>query len=283
MPSFPTPTPVTLVVDVSVVDLRVRAEDTTSTSVEVRPHSPSRQGDVDLAARTTVEHTGDRVSVRGPRTVTGRLRGLLGGGDRVDVEVVVPRGSALDVRGAGELVTTGELGAVVVDTSMGDISLDRVARVDGRTALGDIRVEHVAGDADLRTSTGTVTIHEAGGAVVARAAVGDVSVGDGGGHLRLTTSTGNVRVEHARDGVTANASAGDVRVHHAHGGAVSVDSSFGRVDVGVPHGVAAWLDIEARHGTVRSELSTGEAPAAGDPTVEIRVRAGFGDIVLHRV
>ena len=198
----------------------MRAEDTTSTSVEVRPHSPSRQGDVDLAARTTVEHTGDRVSVRGPRTVTGRLRGLLGGGDRVDVEVVVPRGSALDVRGAGELVTTGELGAVVVDTSMGDISLDRVARVDGRTALGDIRVEHVAGDADLRTSTGTVTIHEAGGAVVARAAVGDVSVGDGGGHLRLTTSTGNVRVEHARDGVTANASAGDVRVHHAHGGAV---------------------------------------------------------------
>ncbi len=283
MPSFPTPTPVTLVVDVSVVDLRVRAEDTAETSVEVRPHAPSRQGDVDLAARVTVEHTGDRVSVRGPRTVTGRLRSLLGGGDRVDVEVVLPSGSALDVRGAGELVATGELGAVVVDTAMGDISLDRVSRVNGRTAMGDIRVERVAGDADLRTSTGTVTVHVAGGEVVAKAAVGDVSVGDGGGHLRLTTSTGNVRVEHARDGLTANASAGDVRVHSAHGGAVSVDSSFGRVDVGVPQGVAAWLDVEARHGAVRSDLSTAEAPAAGDPTVEIRVRAGYGDIVLHRV
>lgn len=282
MPTYPTPTPVTLHVDVSGIDLRVRATATDETVVEVRPHNPARQGDVDAASRVTVDHTGDRVTVRTARSGLGRLRTLLGGGDRVDVEVSLPEGSALEARGWGEVAATGELGAVDVDSGMGDISLDRVERVTGRTAMGDVRVERATGAADLRTSAGTVTLRSAGGGVVARTSAGDVVIGDVGGPVRATTTAGDVRIERAASDVTAGASAGDVRIGRVEGGAVVVDSSYGRVDIGVADGVAAWLDVEARHGAVRSELTDSGAPAPGDPTVEVRVRAGYGDVVLHR-
>ena len=282
MPRFTTPAPVALHVDVSGCSLRLRASATEETLVEVRPHNPSRQGDVDAAARIAVDHTQGRVTIRSPRTGMGRLRSLLGGGDRVDLEVTVPEGSALDVRGWGEVVATGPLGVVDIDSGMGDITLERVEKVTGRTAMGDVRVEQVAGSADLRTSTGTVGIGEAGGPVVVRSSAGDVSVGQVDGSVRASTSMGDVRVERASADVVAKTSAGDVRIQRVEGGVVAVDSSYGRVDIGVADGVAAWLDVEARHGAVRSELTDGQPPAEGDPTVELRVRAGYGDIVLHR-
>ncbi|WP_392544059.1 DUF4097 domain-containing protein [Oryzobacter telluris] len=282
MPRFATPDPVALHVDVSGASLRLRATATDETVVEVRPHNPARQGDVDAATRITVDHGQGRVTIRSPRTGMGRLRSLLGGGDRVDVEVTLPEGSALDVRGWGEVSATGVLGVVDIDNGMGDISLDRVERVTGRTAMGDVHVERVAGTADLRTSTGTVTIRAAGGDVAVRSSVGDVSVGAIEGRIHAVTTTGDVRIESARGDVTASASAGDVRIQRVQGGVVTVDSSYGRVDIGVAEGVAAWLDVEARHGAVRSELTDGQPPADGDPTVELRVRSGYGDIVLHR-
>ncbi|MFQ6171376.1 DUF4097 family beta strand repeat-containing protein [Oryzobacter sp. R7] len=282
MPRFATPEPVALHVDVSGATLRLRATATDETVVEVRPHNPARQGDVDAAARVTVDHTPGRVIVRSPRTGLGRLRSLFGGGDRVDVEVALPEGSALDVRGWGEVVATGALGVVDVDSQMGDISLERVEKVAARTEMGDVRVERVAGDADLRTSMGAVGVGDAGGHVVARTSAGDVSVGRVQGSVRASTSMGDVRVEHPGTDVVAKTSAGDVRIRRVEGGLVTVDSTYGRVDIGVAEGVAAWLDVEARHGAVRSELTELGAPAEGDPTVELRVRAGYGDVVLHR-
>lgn len=282
MPRFATPEPVALHVDVSGASLTLRATATDETVVEVRPHNPARQGDVDAAARVTVDHTPGRVTVRSPRTGIGRLRSLLGGGDRVDVQVTLPEGSALDVRGWGEVSATGALGVVDVDSGMGDIVLDRVERATVRTAMGDVRVERVTGAADLRTSTGTVSVRAAGGDVAARTSAGDVSVGTVRGRVRAATTAGDVRIESAGTDVTASASAGDVRIQRVEGGVVAVDSSYGRVDIGVAEGVAAWLDVEARHGAVRSELADLQAPAEGDPTVELRVRAGYGDIVLHR-
>lgn len=283
MPSYSTPEPLTLLVDVAGADLTVRAGATTETTVDVRPHNAARRGDVDLAAAVTVEQSGTRVVVRGPRGIGSRLiRGSVGGGDRVDIDVTLPEGSALEVRGWGELSTHGALGRVDVDSTMGDIHVERAGSLRTRTSAGDVRVETVEGDADLKTSAGSVRVTHAGGALTGRTAAGDVVVDEGAGPLDLSTTAGDVRVGHARAGLAARAAAGDVRVASAHAGALSVDSSFGRVDLGIAAGVAAWLDVDARHGAVRSELeSTGE-PAEGEPTVEVRVRAGYGDVILRR-
>ncbi|QKE82801.1 DUF4097 family beta strand repeat-containing protein [Arthrobacter sp. NEB 688] len=283
MPTFSTPRPVTLHVDVAGLDLTVRATATDETVVDVRPHDPHRRGDVDHAAAVVVEHTDGRVVVRSPRSVTGRLRAMVGTGDRADVVVELPEGSALEVRGWGETRATGMLGAVDVDTSMGDIAIERAAGVRGRTSMGDVRVGTARGRLELRTSAGSIRIDDAGDETSARTAAGDVTVGTGRGPLHLSTTAGDVRVERAQRGVTAKASAGDVRVAAVDGGAVSIDSAYGRVEVGVADGVAAWLDVEARHGTVRSDLEASAPPADGEPSVEVRVRAGYGDVVLRRV
>ena len=283
MPTFNTPEPVTLHIDATGAELTVRATTTDETVVDIRPHNPARQGDVDLAAALTAEHSGGRVTVRSPRSVANRLRAMIGSGDRVDIDVELPEGSALEVRGWGAASTSGRLGTVDVDTSMGDISIERADAVHGRTSMGDVRVGSAAGRVELRTSAGTILVEEAADEVSARTSAGDVTVGTGRGPLHLSTTAGDVRVEHAHGGVTAKASAGDVRLAAVHGGLVSIDSSYGRVDVGVADGLAAWLDVEAGHGAVRSDLQDTGAPAAGEATVELRIRAGYGDIVLRRV
>jgi hypothetical protein len=283
MPTFSTPHPVTASVDVSGFELRLTAREVAETTVEVRPHNPSKSADVELAAGVTVDCTGDRLVVRSPRTARARLRSLFGGGDRVDVDITVPAGSTLEVRGWGDLTTEGRLGPVDIDVAMGDLALDRVERLRAKTSMGDVRVQATAGSAELQTSSGTLHVSEAGADVTAKSASGDVSVGDGAGELRLRTAAGDVRVERAAGSVHAKTSAGDIRIHSVRSGSVAADSTYGRIDIGVADGTAAWLDVEARHGVVRSDLEQTGQPADTETTVQIRATAGYGDIVLRRV
>lgn len=283
MPTFTTPHPVSATVDVSGFELRLTAGDVAETSVDVRAHNPSKSAEVELAARVSVDCRGDRLVVRSPRTARDRLRSLFGGGDRVDVDITVPAGSTLEVRGWGDLTTQGQLGPVDVDVAMGDLDLDRVERVRAKTSMGDVRVQSTAGPAELHTSSGSLHVAQASADVTAKSSAGDVTVGDGLGDMRLATSAGDVRVERAGGSVRAKTSAGDIRLHSVRSGTVAAESTYGRIDIGVADGTAAWLDVEARHGVVRSELEQSGPPADSETTVEIRANAAYGDIVLRRV
>jgi hypothetical protein len=283
MPVFSTPEPVRALIDVGGAVTRVQARDGAETSVEVRPHNPGRSADVELAQRVTVDLTDGRLRVHAPRNRRARLRSLFGGSERVDLDIVLPAGSELETRGWGDVTTEGALGAVDIDTGMGDIKLDRVAAVRAKTAMGEIAVRSAGGPADLRTAMGTVQVGRAAGDVVARTSTGDVRVEDAAGELRLSTSAGDVRVERATSGVRAKTSAGDVRLQSVCRGSVTATTSYGQLEIGVAHGTAAWLDVEARHGVVRSELEPTDGPGDSELTVEIHATSGFGDIVLRRV
>jgi DUF4097 and DUF4098 domain-containing protein YvlB len=283
MPTFTTPQPLSATVDVSGFELRLTAGEVDETTVEIRPHNPARSGDAELATRVSVDCSGDRLVVRSPRTARARLRSLFTSGDRVDLDITVPSGSTLEVRGWGDVTTQGDLGPVDVDIAMGDLDLDGVERLRAKTSMGDVRVRSAAGPVELRTSSGSLHVARAGADVTAKSSSGDVSVGDGAGELRLTTSSGDVRVERAGGSVRAKASSGDIRLHSVRRGTVAAESTYGRIDIGVAHGTAAWLDVEARHGVVRSELEQSGPPADTETTVEIRANAGYGDIVLRRV
>lgn len=282
MPTFTTRGPVSALVDVAAATLTVTAVDRPETTVDIRPHDPGRSADVELASRTTVELDGDRLVVRSPRSTRGRLRSLFGGGERIDLDVVLPAGSSLEVRGWGDLRCHGPLGAVDVDTAMGDLQIDEAARIRATTSMGDIRVASVTGPAELRSSAGSVRVGRATGDVTARTSAGDVRVDEGGGELHLSTSTGDVRVERAAGTVTARTSAGDVRLMSVRSGSVTASTSFGQLEIGVARGVAAWLDVEARHGAVRSELERADGPGDAGSTVEIHAHTSYGDILLRR-
>ncbi len=283
MPTFATPHPIAAVIDVGGVMLSVRAGERADTAVDLRPHNPARTADVDLAKRTTIDLSDGRLTVRSPRTARSRLRSLFGGGDRVDVDIALPAGSTLEVRGWGDITAEGPLDAVDIDTAMGDIDLDRVVgRLRAKTSMGDIRVGSATGSVELRTSAGGVQVGRAGADVTASTSAGDVRVDDAEGELRLSTSAGDVRVERASSAVSAKTSAGDIRLHSVRSGPVTAETSYGRIEIGVAHGSAAWLEVEARHGVVRSELEQVEGPGEAECTVEIRATTGYGDIVLRR-
>ena len=73
-----------------------------------------------------------------------------------------------------------------------------------------------------------------------------------------------------------------MRIGEVVRGAVAVETGFGEIEVGVRDGTAAWLDVQSGLGSVRSLLDAGDAPAAGEETVEVRGRTGYGDIVIRR-
>lgn len=282
MRTFPTPHPVDVLVDVTGFDLRVRAADVAEATVELRPHDPGKPADVELAERTTVDLVDGRLVLRSPRTVRARLRNLVTAGPRADVSLTVPTGSSLEVRGWGDIAVRGELGAVDLDTSLGDIALDRVGRLRAKTSMGDIRADATTGPADVRTSAGSIRVERATAGLTARTAAGDVLVGHGDGELHLTTSAGDVRVDRALASVSATTSAGDVRLGSVRRGTATATSSYGSIEIGIAEGTAAWLDVTTRCGAVRSELDQSDGPGDADRTVEVRATTGFGDVVLRR-
>ncbi|MCA1842213.1 MAG: hypothetical protein LC792_03300, partial [Actinobacteria bacterium] len=75
---------------------------------------------------------------------------------------------------------------------------------------------------------------------------------------------------------------GDIRLGEVVRGVVVASTAYGRVDVGVRNGVAAWLDLNTAFGKVRSELGAAERPAAGEETVEIKARTAYGDVTVRR-
>jgi len=61
-----------------------------------------------------------------------------------------------------------------------------------------------------------------------------------------------------------------------------LQSSVGKIDVGVREGSAAWLDVSSKHGGVRNNLTDGEPQAASAAVVSIRVKTSFGTVTIGR-
>ncbi len=148
--------------------------------------------------------------------------------------------------------------------------------------MGPITVDRVAGDADIRTASGRVSIREIDGAAVIKNSNGHSWVGDVHGDLRIHGANGDIAVDQARSNVDAATANGDVRVGDVTRGSASLKTALGQVEIGVHAGSAARLDVQTSMGRVRNELQATDQPGAGEETVEVRARTGYGDIVVRR-
>ncbi|WP_282782261.1 DUF4097 family beta strand repeat-containing protein [Nocardia sp. CC201C] len=159
MPTFPTQEPITVAAEVLSGTVTVIASDRTDTVVEVCPADPSKKGDVRAAAHTTVDFSGDTLTVRAPKN--WRTYTPFGGNPAIEMTIEVPTGSRLSVTAAvGRLRATGELGDCDLDISSGDIILDRVrGAVTAKAAQGDIRIgTAVHGVLRLETAMGELEV-----------------------------------------------------------------------------------------------------------------------------
>ena len=277
MPTFETPTTIILTVDVPMGYVEIAATDRDDTVVEVTPSNPKRSGDVQLASEATITFTDDTVAVRVPKKLS-----LFGPGDSVGVRIALPTGSAVTVDAAYATVrTTGELGESRVTSAYGAVTLQHTASLTVNSAHGEVDVHRVAGDLDATAGHGRLRVDRVDGEARIKGSYGDIGLGEVGGVIDARTS-GGISVDRAGSDVSIRSAHGAIQVREVSGGTVRLENANALVQVGVPAGMAAWVDAASQHAAVRNELTAEPGPRADDRTVELRLRNNYGDIIIHR-
>jgi len=279
MPTYQTPGPISAVVDVAAGDLRVNAGHRDDTVVEVRPADESSPADRKAAELTRVEHSGEQVVVKGPtsRSWLGRDIGT------IDVSIELPAGSRVyATAGAGDVQGRGPLGTCRIKTGKGGVALESAGTLVVKTGAGDVTVDHASGDVNVSLAQGDVRLGELTASAVVKTAKGDTWVGTVGGDLRVSTAQGSVAIDRARGSVGAKCAQGDLRLREAVRGSVVLETHHGDVEIGIPRGTAAHLDVRALTGRVRSELDAADGPEAATEQVEVRARTSMGNVLIRR-
>jgi Putative adhesin len=281
MPTFDTPEPISVSIEVPAGGIRLSsADDRTTTVVDVQPSDPAAEADVRAAEQTRVDLAGLRLVVKAPRPTAWLGRSRAGS---VDVTIELPAGSRVDgTAGAGDIDCDGRLGDCRLRSGLGRIRVDRAGAVNVKTGAGDIELELATGHAEVATASGDVRLRELAHTGVVKNANGDTWVGSAGGDLRVGTANGDIVIDHARASVDAKAANGDLRVGEVVSGSVALRTHSGNVDVGIREGTAAWLDAHATAGRVHNDLDAADAPGPSGLTVEVRARTTVGDVAIRR-
>ncbi|QFG24464.1 DUF4097 family beta strand repeat-containing protein [Actinomadura sp. WMMB 499] len=277
--TFETPGPIVAAVETTGGMVRLRAGDRADTLVDVRPSDPARDLDVQAAEHTRVEFEAGRLSVKTPRY---KVRSLVGAPPSVEVTIDLPAGSRVDGKGGGHFRGEGRLGDTDLDTAAGFVRLQQTGRLKVRAAVGEISVNRAVGGVEVVSSTGKIWLGEIDGASSVKTSNGDITVGELAGEARLVTANGDIRVGRSRAELDAKTAHGSVRIGEAISGSATLETGFGEVEIGVPEGTAAWLEVSSEHGNVRSELDAADDPGGSVELVEIRARTRFADILVRR-
>jgi hypothetical protein len=279
MPTFPAPTPVPVVVDVPFGSLHVVAGERDDVVVTVLPADPAKSGSVRAAEETRVERDGDAITIVYPAAWKQYVLPFAAGGAKVTIEL--PAGSDLSGK-AGSLYAEGRLGAVNLALNGGDARVDEAARLDLKVTAGSVIVGRATGPTNVKASAGSVRITEFAGEGTVRASNGTTTVGSVTGSLDVVGAHADIAVGRVRGTLTARSAHAGIRVDRVESGSVTLTSSYGSIEVDVPEGTAAWLDVASQHGTVRNQLTPTEGPVDDEATAEIHASTGWGDIIVRR-
>ena len=280
MPTFATPEPIAVTVELSVGNIQVIAGDRADTVVDVQPSTPSDQSDVDAAQRVRVTYANGALQVIGPKV------GMFNFSNKtrsVDVTIELPAGSSIEGHvSVGDLNGTGRLGRCEFKTSAGNVRLEHTGALVLHTSTGHITAGDVVGNAEVHSSSGKIRIGEVEGSLEVKNSNGDTEIGGADGDIKVRASNGTISVERAGGSVDAKSSNGSIRLGQVARGNVSLSTAMGDLEVGIAAGTAAWLDVNTSFGQVRNELTDAVSPEESDQTVEVRGNTSFGTITIHR-
>jgi DUF4097 and DUF4098 domain-containing protein YvlB len=280
MPTFDTPDPISVTLELGLGDVRIVASDRADTIVDVRPSDPTKKSDVAAAEQTRVEYASGSLLVKAPKG--WRQRTPWGGTESIDVHIELPAGSAVrGAAGVAALRCTGRIGECRYRTGVGDIQLEEAGTLKLTAGGGDITVDVAVGRAEI-TTAGAVRISRIDGPAVVKNRNGDTRIGEVTGDARVNAANGAISIDMARATVSVKTANGDVRLGEVTHGVVVAQSAFGSVEVGVRDGVAAWLDLETKFGTVQNDLDAAEQAQPGEDAVEVHAHTSMGNITIHR-
>jgi DUF4097 and DUF4098 domain-containing protein YvlB len=276
--TFDTPTPIDVSFALQGARLDLLATDRADTVVTIAPRNPNRAGDVNASQQTTAELVDGTLTIVQPKEWK-----IKGPSNSIVVTVELPSDSIINGTIAyGNVRGRGRVGTTHVKSSYGDIAFEELGSAELHTSYGDVTVLEARGDAQLTTAYGAVRADVIEGAATVKTSYGEITIGEVAGALTANVSTGGIRVDYAGSETFAKIAYGSIRIGEVEQGSVRLEGSGGDLEVGVPEGTAAWLDLNSAKGYVRNELTADAAPQPGDKTVEIRARVTWGDIVIHR-
>lgn len=279
MPTYSTPAPIDLAVNLQVGGIEVHASDRADTVVTVSPTNPASPLDRRGAEETRVEFDGHRLTITGPKPRFS----VIGPTESIDLTVELPTGSRLTVEnGMGGVRTFGRLGATRIKASMGLVTIDTTDDLWVRAGHGSVAVDTAHGTLEITADHGRIRVGTVTGDAVLKASHGTIMIGESGGDLEAKLSYGDLEISTALSSVSAKTAYGSIKLDEVSRGSIQVDSGYGQVIVGVRPGVAAWLDLSSKRGHVRNELDGDTAPDASEQTVAVRARVEGGDINIHR-
>jgi hypothetical protein len=302
MPTFDTPEPISVRIDLPGGEVTIIASDRTDTVVDVRPgeeeeETPAIQigyaggtlvikaaqhdSGVSATSRQAAAGAAGRQQSWG---LAGLARMLVGDCDEsARVTIELPSGSHVQGEAmSGEFHCTGRLGDCRLRTDYGDIRLDQAAAVRLTSDSGEITVERATGHAEITSGSGEITVHEIDGTATIRNDDGECNIGEVTGDLRLIGVHGDMQVNRAHGGVEAKNVHGSVRIGEVARGSVVLTSTTGDLEVGIRQGTAALLDVSTANGRLLNSLEARDSPEGFDETLEIRARTHDGDILIRR-
>jgi DUF4097 and DUF4098 domain-containing protein YvlB len=279
VPTFAAPAPISLTVDVPSATVHVVASEREDAVVTVLPTDPTRSGSIRAAEAVQVQRRDEAITLTYPGSWKQYVLPFAAG--TADITVELPAGSA--IRGkAGSLLVEGTLGTVDMTMASGDARIDAVARLDLKVSAGSVVVGRVDGAATIRAAAGSVRVGEVAGTATLRAPNGATTVDHVSGSLEILGAHGDISVGDLRGDLVAKSSHAGIRVGRLESGRATLTTAFGSVEVGIPAGTTAHLDLVTEHGSVRNRLTPAEGPLEDEATAQIQASTRYGDIVVQR-
>ena len=138
------------------------------------------------------------------------------------------------------------------------------------TASGDVRFEHVGGEAQVNSASGDVNLDRVDGALTVNTASGDVEIRRIQGEGKIRAASGDISIDEADSSLKVQTASGDVQVDSVREGDVTLQTASGDIQVGIKQGSKLWIDARSMSGDTSSELELGDAPTDGEgPLVEV--------------
>jgi len=282
MPVFDTPEPFSATIGLPIGTVHLIAGDRADTVVVVNPTDGSQKLDVEAAERTSMVLSNGRLVIKAPKARgLGSLIGTARPGS-VEMTIELPAGSRVEADiGFADLRADGRLGDIRVRSGAGDIRLDAVGSATLSTGAGTVVVDRIEGAAEV-AAAGEMQIGGIGGDAEIKNLNGKTWVGEVNGRLQVKSSNGDITVDRALSEVVAKTANGSIRIGEVTAGTVTLETGSGGLDIGIPEGVAAWVDASTRFGRVHNSLGAADGPTDSQAKVEVRARTSFGNVGIHR-
>jgi DUF4097 and DUF4098 domain-containing protein YvlB len=277
MHTFETPTPTALAIRCGAGHVRITAEETARTTVELTPLNAAGE---EAVAEARVEQRAHGIDVDVPRHRGGLLRSH----PSVRIVVTVPTGSTLAVKAeSADIVATGSYADAALTTGSGEVELgDATGSAQLKSGSGAVSAGHIGTALVVTTGSGNVQVGHSGRSATVSVGSGDIRIGEVAGDVVTKTGSGDIEVDRLGGNLVTKSGSGNLVVRRAASGAVKANGASGSISIGIEEGTAAWLDVSTLTGRVSQELQQASAPTDGQQRVEITARTVSGDLRVHR-